>query len=179
MEIQLHCDIKILSCTNESWDLLSSSPRGSILTNAMIGHTSFIRWAIPVYVCLKIVYRITTILKVETDIIANISANLIGRTGIFVIMSVEAFKTDIIVFIGDVIMCFTSDWQINLGMQVTNWPSIFVDQGHFSDPDFISGTHQRKNVQFVDNILYWPYLLSQYILPWISIPVLTSALLAL
>ena len=119
MEIQLHCDIKILSCTNESWDLLSSSPRGSILTNAMIGHTSFIRWAIPVYVCLKIVYRITTILKVETDIIANISANLIGRTGIFVIMSVEAFKTDIIVFIGDVIMCFTSDWQINLGMQVT------------------------------------------------------------
>ena len=26
----------------------------------------------------------------------------------------------------------------------------FVDQGQFSDPDFISGTHQRENVQFAD-----------------------------
>jgi hypothetical protein len=25
-----------------------------------------------------------------------------------------------------------------------------VDQGQFIDPDFISGTHQRKNVQFAD-----------------------------
>jgi hypothetical protein len=25
-----------------------------------------------------------------------------------------------------------------------------VDQGQYSDPDFISGTHQRKNVQFDD-----------------------------
>ena len=54
-------------------------------------------------------YRITAILKVETDIITNISASLIGRTEIFVIMSVKAFRTDVIVFIGDVIMCFTSD----------------------------------------------------------------------
>jgi hypothetical protein len=36
-------------------------------------------------------YRITTILKVETDIIANISASSIGQAGIFVIMSDEAF----------------------------------------------------------------------------------------
>jgi hypothetical protein len=35
-------------------------------------------------------------------------------------------------------------------MQVTNRPNIFVDQGQFSDPDFISSTHQRKNVKFVD-----------------------------
>jgi hypothetical protein len=61
---------------------------------------------------------------------------------IIVIMSVEAFRTDVIVFICDVIMCFTSDWQINLCfMQVTNWANIFVDQGQFGDPDFISGTH--------------------------------------
>jgi len=26
-----------------------------------------------------------------------------------------------------------------------------VDQGHFSDSDFISGTHPRENVQFADN----------------------------
>ena len=50
-------------------------------------------------------YRITTIFKVEIDIIANISASLMGQAGIFVKMSVEA---DVIVFIGDV-MCFTSD----------------------------------------------------------------------
>jgi len=29
-----------------------------------------------------------------------------------------------------------------------------VDQGQFSDPDFISGTHQREHVQFADNIDY-------------------------
>ena len=54
-------------------------------------------------------YRIMAILKVETDIIANIAASPIGRTGIFMIMSVEAFRTDVIGFIGDVIMCVTSD----------------------------------------------------------------------
>ena len=48
-------------------------------------------------------------LKVETDIIASISVSLIGQAGIFVIMSVKAFRTDFVVFIGDVIMCFTSD----------------------------------------------------------------------
>jgi hypothetical protein len=48
------------------------------------------------------------ILKIETDIIGNNSASLIIRAGIFVIMSVEAFKTDV-VFIGDVIMCLKSD----------------------------------------------------------------------
>ena len=37
-----------------------------------------------------------------------------------------------------------------LHMRVTNWPNIFVDQGEFSDPDFISGTNQRENVQFAD-----------------------------
>ena len=62
--------------------------------------------------------------------------------------------TDIIVIIGDIIMCFTSDWPINLRMRVTNWPNIFVDQGQFSDLDFISGTHQMENVQFADKQAY-------------------------
>ena len=53
-------------------------------------------------------YKITAILKFETNIIANVSASSIGRAGIFVIMSVEGFKTDV-VFISDVIMCSTSD----------------------------------------------------------------------
>jgi len=37
-------------------------------------------------------YRITATLKVETDITANISTSPIGRSGIFVIMSAEAFR---------------------------------------------------------------------------------------
>jgi len=28
-----------------------------------------------------------------------------------------------------------------------------VDQGQFSDPDFISGTHQMENVQFIDKLV--------------------------
>jgi hypothetical protein len=36
-------------------------------------------------------------------------------------------------------------------MRVMNRPNIFVDQGQFSDPDFISGTHQRGNVKFANN----------------------------
>jgi hypothetical protein len=53
--------------------------------------------------------RITAILKVETDIITNISASPIERAGIFVIMSVEAIRTDVIVLVDAVKICFTSD----------------------------------------------------------------------
>ena len=38
--------------------------------------------------------------------------------------------------------------------RVTNWRNIFVDQGQFSDPDFISGTHQREKVQFADKSMF-------------------------
>jgi hypothetical protein len=78
------------------------------------------------------IYKITAILKFETNVIANISVSPIWRAVIFVIMSVDTFKTDV-VFIGDVIMCFRSDWPINLRMWVTNWSNIFVDQGQFGD----------------------------------------------
>ena len=87
------------------------------------------------------IYRISTILKVEIDIIAYISASSIGWAGIFVIMSV---CLDVIVLIGDIIMCFTSDWPINWRMWVTYWLHIFVDQAQSSDPDFIRGTDQSK-----------------------------------
>ena len=96
-------------------------------------------------------YRITSFLKVETDIITSISANPIGWAGIFVIMSVKSFRTDVFVFIGDITMWFTSDWPINLHMWVANGPNIIVDQGQFNNPDFISRMHQRENVQFEDN----------------------------
>ena len=58
-------------------------------------------------------------MNVETDIIPNISEILIGQAGIFVIMSIEAFRTDVIVFIVVVIMCFTSDLPIKLHMRAT------------------------------------------------------------
>jgi hypothetical protein len=47
-------------------------------------------------------YRITTVLKVETDIIASIAASPTGRAVVLMIIYVEIFKTDIIVFICDV-----------------------------------------------------------------------------
>jgi len=43
-------------------------------------------------------------LKIETDIITGIVARSIGRAVILVRMFVKTFKTDIIVFIGSVIM---------------------------------------------------------------------------
>ena len=92
-------------------------------------------------------------MKVETDIIANISASPIRRAVIFVIMSIKAFRTDVIVFICDITMCFTSDWPINLHMRVTNWPNIFVDQCLFSDPDYQQHT-STGNVQFANKIQY-------------------------
>jgi len=39
------------------------------------------------------------VLKVETDIITSITASPLGRTAILVIMYVETFKTDVIVFV--------------------------------------------------------------------------------
>jgi hypothetical protein len=98
---------------------------------------------------------ITAVLKVETDLLLVSQSSLKEWAVIFVIMFVETFRADIIVFIGDIIMCFTTDWQINLRMRVTNWPNIFVDQGQFSDSDFISGTHQRENVQIADKCFYF------------------------
>ena len=80
-------------------------------------------------------YRITAILKVESDIVANISASPIGWAGILVIMFVEAFRTDVIAFNGHVIMCFRSDWP----MKVTNWSNIFVDQGQTLSAALIKG----------------------------------------
>jgi hypothetical protein len=50
-------------------------------------------------------YRITAILKVETDIFTSISESPIEQAVTLVIMHVETFKTGVIVFISDVKMC--------------------------------------------------------------------------
>jgi len=48
-------------------------------------------------------------LKIETDIlITNIVSIPVDRAAILVIMYVETFNSDVMFFIGHVIMCFTS-----------------------------------------------------------------------
>lgn len=54
-------------------------------------------------------YRITAVLKVETDISIGVKASLIGRYAIIMIMYVKTFKTADIVFIGNILMCSISD----------------------------------------------------------------------
>jgi hypothetical protein len=67
--------------------MLSTRYKGcSNLTNTVINVT-YMPQNTNINECIN---RITAILKVETDIITNISASPIERAGIFVIMSVEA-----------------------------------------------------------------------------------------
>ena len=95
---------------------------------------------------------ITPVLKISTYIITSIAASPTGRAMILVIKYVEIFKTGVIVFVGDITLTDNFQYQSQfLHMRVTNWPNIFVDQSQFSDPDFISGTQQRENVQFANN----------------------------
>ena len=46
-------------------------------------------------------YRIMVVLKVETEIITCITTSLIGRAEILEMISVETFKTDVSLFIGN------------------------------------------------------------------------------
>lgn len=39
-----------------------------------------------------------------------------------------------------------------------NGANVCVDQGRFSDPDSVSGTHQRENVKFDDNLRYHSFI---------------------
>ena len=48
------------------------------------------------------------VLKVETDIITSITVSPVGLAAILVLMYVETFKTDVIVFISNTIMCLMS-----------------------------------------------------------------------
>lgn len=54
------------------------------------------------------IFIITAAMKVETDIIASITASLKGPAVILIMMFVEIFKTYVIVFISKVIMYLTS-----------------------------------------------------------------------
>jgi hypothetical protein len=64
-------------------------------------------------------YRITAVLKVETDIITSIGDNLMRRVAILVIMYVKTFKMEVIVFIGIKRHNVTSHWPIISSIRVT------------------------------------------------------------
>ena len=72
--------------------------------------------------------RIMFVLKVETDINTNIEY-------------VKTFKSDIIVFICYVIMCWTSHWLI------------FFDISQFVDTNTI--TRQTKSAEITDGFIYY------------------------
>ena len=67
-------------------------------------------------------YKITLVLKIKTDIIASIAASPTGQPVILVIMSVVAFRNDVIVVIGDVKISTDNFQHQNqfLRMRVTN-----------------------------------------------------------
>ena len=67
-------------------------------------------------------YKIMAVLKIKTDIIASIAASPTGRPVILVIMSVVAFRNDVIVVIGDVKISTDNFQHQNqfLHMRVTN-----------------------------------------------------------
>ena len=88
-------------------------------------------------------------MKVETD---SIAANLTGRPVILISDNTcQDLQSWLYCFyrwcqnVFDVTMTDKFQYQSQfLHMRARNWPNIFVDQGQFSDPDFISGTHQRE-----------------------------------
>lgn len=53
---------------------------------------------------------ITGALKVHADIIINMTTFPVERTIILVIMYVTTFKTHVIVFMDNIVMCLTSHW---------------------------------------------------------------------
>ena len=61
--------------------------------------------------CVIHVYRITAVMKVETDVIASITASMIGRAAILVMMYVEIYNIYFIVFIGYVTLTDSLQYQ--------------------------------------------------------------------
>lgn len=90
-------------------------------------------------------YRIKTVMKVETDIIASkFTASLVGWVVTLVIIYVETFIIDIIVFIGKGINCLTYHTD----------RSFSVSWSQFVDTENIPWLSRRKNVLITDNYIY-------------------------
>lgn len=79
-------------------------------------------------------------MKVETDIVSSIVTSPTGRAVIVRIMYGETLKTDVIVFIGNVIMTLTSNWLVIFSIRVR------------VDTDNITGWDQKENAQVIENV---------------------------
>jgi hypothetical protein len=64
-------------------------------------------------------HSIKIIIQHHIVIIANIAESQLEQAVILVIMYVETFKTDVVVFISNVIMGFTSNWPIIFSVRVS------------------------------------------------------------
>jgi hypothetical protein len=84
-----------------------------------------------------------TVLKVETDILNNIAASPIGQI-VILGMFVKTFKTDVIVFIGNVIIYLMSHWRIIFTIRVN---SLILTISLGKNKDF------KKNVQITDKLI--------------------------
>lgn len=62
-------------------------------------------------------YRIMVVLKINTDIIASITVSAVGQAIILAIMYAETIKTDVIVFIGNVIKHFLTQYTMPIIQQ--------------------------------------------------------------
>jgi hypothetical protein len=65
-------------------------------------------WAEPVKQI--VIYRITSVMKVETYIITDTTESSMGWAVKLVVIYAETFKTDVIEVISNVIMCLMSHW---------------------------------------------------------------------
>jgi TRAP-type C4-dicarboxylate transport system permease large subunit len=91
-------------------------------------------------------YGITSVMKVETDIIANISVSSIGWA---VINIVQTFKTNVIVIIDNIIICFCGHTDRWLSISESHWPMI-VNISQSLDIDKYHYWNQKKNVYATD-----------------------------
>jgi hypothetical protein len=62
-------------------------------------------------------------------------------------------------------------------MRVMNWSNIFVNQWQFSNPDFISGTHRRENVQFAEKCYLSVNLMCPQSIHGVIVSMLTSSVI--
>ena len=72
------------------------------------------------YLIITCDYRISAALKIEIDIITSIIANRTGSAVILVIMYVEILKAEVIVLLGDIIMCLISRCPIIVSITVSS-----------------------------------------------------------
>lgn len=65
----------------------------------------------------QILYN-TSVWRIETDIITRNAARLVERAATLVIMSVETFQSDRVIFIGNIVMHLMSHWSIIFSIRV-------------------------------------------------------------